>query len=80
MCHNLPLIAFTYAGVPCYGKLTTKDVCRSTRKAFLFDGSRKKSKIALLSLLVWKWNTSKVNETRSMRFIGSFNMPNRSLV
>ena len=41
MCHLLPLIAFTYACVPCYGKITTKDVCRSMRKAFFFDGSRK---------------------------------------
>ena len=52
MCHLLPLIAFTHACVPCYGKITTKDVCRRMRKAFLFDDSRKKSKIAALSLLV----------------------------
>ena len=54
MCHFLPLIAFTHVCVSCYGgKITTKDVCRSMRKAFFLDGSRKKkSKIATLSLLV----------------------------
>ena len=52
MCHFLPLIAFTHVWVSCYGKITTIDVCRSMRKAFVFDGSRKKSNIAALSLLV----------------------------
>ena len=53
MCHFLPLIACTHACVPCYGKIITKDVCRSMWKAFVVDGSRKKkSKIAALSLLV----------------------------
>ena len=52
MCNFLPLIAFTHVCVSCYGKITTIDVCRSMRKAFVFDGSRKKSKIAALSLLV----------------------------
>ena len=53
MCHFLPLIAFTHVCVSCYGKITTKDVSRSMRKALVFDGSRKKkSKIATLSLLV----------------------------
>ena len=52
MCHLLPLIAFTHACVPCYGKITTKDVCKIMRNAFFFDGSRNKSKIAALSLLV----------------------------
>ena len=42
MCHFLPLIAFTHVCVSCYGKITTIDVCRSMRKAFVFDGSRKK--------------------------------------
>ena len=37
MCHLLPLFAFTHACVSCYGKITTKDVCRSMWKAFLFD-------------------------------------------
>ena len=53
MCHILPLIAFTHACVPGYGKITTKDVCRSMRRAFFFDGSQKKrSKIAALSILL----------------------------
>ena len=42
MWHFLPLIAFTHACMSCYGKITTKDVSRSMRKAFVFDGSRKK--------------------------------------
>ena len=33
MCHTLPLIAFTHAFVPCYDKITAKDVCMSIRKA-----------------------------------------------
>ena len=50
MYHLLSLIDFTHACVPCYGKITTKDVCRSMRNAFFFDGSRKKSKIAAFCL------------------------------
>ena len=42
MCHFLPLIAFTHVCVSCYGKITTKDVCMSMRKALFLDGSRKK--------------------------------------
>ena len=42
MWHFLPLIAFTHACVSCYGKITTKDVCRSMRKALFLDGCRKK--------------------------------------
>ena len=42
MGHFLPLIAFTHVCVSCYGKITTKDVCRSMRKALFLDGSRKK--------------------------------------
>ena len=42
MCHFLPLIAFTHACVSCYGQITTIDLCRSMRKAFVFGGSRKK--------------------------------------
>ena len=50
MWHFLPLIAFAHACMSCYGKINTKDVSRCMRKAFVFDGSRKK--IATLSLLV----------------------------
>ena len=35
MCHFLPLIAFTHACMWCYGKITSKDVSRSMRKAFV---------------------------------------------
>ena len=52
MWHFLTLIALSHACMSCYGKITTNDVSRSMSKAFVFDGSRKKSKIATLSLLV----------------------------
>ena len=41
MCHFLHLIAFTHVNA-CRGKITTKYVCRSMRKAFFLDGSQKK--------------------------------------
>ena len=44
MCHFLPLIACTHACVLCYGKIITKNVCRSMWKAFVVDGSRKNPK------------------------------------
>ena len=52
MCHFVPLIAFTHVCVSCYGTITTIDVCRSMRKAFVLIAVEKKSKIAALSLLV----------------------------
>ena len=39
MCYFLPLIAFTHACVPCYGKIITTDVFRSMWEAFVFEGS-----------------------------------------
>ena len=57
MCHLLPVITFTYACVPCYGNITTKDVCRSTQKAFFFMAVENKSKIAALFLVVLQSNT-----------------------
>ena len=44
MFHFLPLIAFTHTWLSCYGKITTKDVCRSIWKALFFDDSLKKSR------------------------------------
>ena len=48
----LPVIAFTHTCLPCYGKITTKDICISMRKAFFSIAVERKSKIAALSLLV----------------------------
>ena len=42
MCHFLPFIAFKHAFFQCYGKITTKDVCRSMRKAFVLIAVEKK--------------------------------------
>ena len=44
MCHFLPFIAFKHAFFQCYGKITTKDVCRSMRKAFFLIAVEKSRK------------------------------------
>ena len=81
MCHLLPLIAFTHAFVPCYGKITTKDVCRSMREALFWWQSKKvENRNIVSSSLTIKHFWEKMTRTRSMRLLGSFNMSNRSLV
>ena len=47
MYHRSSLIDFTHACVPCYGKITTKDVCRSMRYAFFFFIAVEKSRKSL---------------------------------